>query len=69
MKIVDWFPPETKDGKITFQVFHPRKKVMVLCSDEVEKKSWVESLRSAIYEELQRKVAIEAGRVAASNNH
>lgn len=68
MKIVDWFPPETKDGKISIQVFHPRKKVTMLCADEAEKKSWVESLRSAISNELERKVAIEAGRVAASHN-
>lgn len=66
MKIVDWFPPESKDGNRAFQVFHPCKKVMVVCADSDEKRSWVESLRSAIESELHRKVAVEAARIVAS---
>lgn len=69
MKIVDWFPPETKDGNRAFQVFHPCKKVMILCADNDEKRSWVELLRSAIDSELHRKVAVEAARMVASANH
>eukprot|EP00980_Cylindrotheca_fusiformis_P029548 scaffold23505_cov119-Cylindrotheca_fusiformis.AAC.7 len=66
MKIVDWFPPETKDGSRTFQVFHPLKKVMVLCEHDDERRSWVASLRTAIENELHRNVAIEAARMAAA---
>jgi hypothetical protein len=65
MKVVDWFPPETKDGKRIFQIFHPRKKVMVFCSNEEEKRSWVISLRSAIEDELQRNVMMQTARMAA----
>jgi Sec7 domain/Pleckstrin homology domain len=69
MKVVDWFPPEMKKGesKRAIQIYHPRKKVLVLCADHEERKSWVKDLRTSIDKELERKVAIEGARKAAAN--
>lgn len=68
MKVVDWFPPEMrKESKVGIQIYHPRKKVLVLCADHEERKSWVTDLRTSIDRELERKVAIEGARKAAAN--
>ena len=70
MKVVDWFPPEwKKETKRAFQIYHPRKNMMIFCSSKEERKAWVTSLRSAIETELERKVAIEAARKAAAKSH
>jgi hypothetical protein len=70
MKVVDWFPPDMKkESKRAFQIYHPRKKFMVLCSTREERKSWVTSIRIAIEKELERKVSIEAARMAAAKSH
>jgi len=70
MKVVDWFPRDMKrEAKRGFEVYHPRKKFMVYCTSQEERKSWVHSIRSAIDTELERKVAIEAARMAAGKSH
>ena len=71
MKVVDWFPPNMKkeDSMRAIQFYHPRKMFMALCSDNTERKSWVTDIREAIDKELQRKVAIEGARKAATNVH
>ena len=70
MKVVDWFPPEMKkESKRAFQIYHPRKKFMVFCSNGKERKSWVREIRAAIDKELERKVAIEGARAAAAKSH
>jgi hypothetical protein len=70
MKVVDWFPPEfKKESKRAFQIYHPRKKFMIFGSSHEERKSWVTDIRSAIDKELERKVAIEAARMAAAKSH
>lgn len=69
MKVVDWFPPEMKkETKRAFQIYHPRKKFMVFCSSNNDRKSWVTDIRFAIDKELERKVAIEAARTAAKSH-
>ena len=68
MKVVDFFPPEMKkESKLGIQVYHPRKKFLVVCSTHEERKSWVTDLRESIDKELERKVAIEGARKAANN--
>jgi hypothetical protein len=70
MKVVDWFPPELKkEVKRAFQIYHPRKTFLVFGSSNEERKSWVTDIRSAIDKELERKVAIEAARIAAAKAH
>ena len=70
MKVVDWWPPDQKkESDRAFQIYHPRKKFMVLCSTREERKSWVTAIRTAIDKELERKVAIEAARMAAAKSH
>lgn len=68
MKVVDWFPPEMKkESKLGIQIYHPRKKVLILCADHEERKMWVTDLRRSIHKELERKVAIEGARKVAAN--
>ncbi len=69
MKVIDWFPPDMKkeDSARAIQFHHPRKMFMAFCSDTMERKSWVDDIREAIDKELQRKIAIENARKAASN--
>ncbi|KAL3922808.1 MAG: hypothetical protein SGILL_002004 [Bacillariaceae sp.] len=68
MKVVDWFPPELKkESKVGIQIYHPRKKFLVLCSSTEERKSWVSAIRASIDKELERKVAIEGARKASAN--
>jgi hypothetical protein len=68
MKVVDFFPPEMqKESKRAIQIYHPRKKFLVFCSNHEERKSWVTDLRGSIEKELERKVAIEGARKAATN--
>jgi Sec7 domain/Guanine nucleotide exchange factor in Golgi transport N-terminal/PH domain len=68
MKVVDWFPPEMKkEAKMGIQFYHPRKKFLVFCSSQDERKSWVADIRKSINHELERKVAIEGARKAATN--
>lgn len=67
MKVVDWFPPNTKDGHRRFNIFHPRKKVVVLCDSREEKRVWVDAIRSAIDKEVKRKVIMEQARSASTN--
>ncbi|KAL3925220.1 MAG: hypothetical protein SGILL_000556 [Bacillariaceae sp.] len=68
MKVVDWFPPEQKkESKLGIQIYHPRKKILVLCTSTEERKSWVTAIRESIDKELARKVAIEGARKAAAN--
>jgi hypothetical protein len=68
MKVVDWFPPEMRknESKRAMQIYHPRKTFLALCSTPEERKSWVTDIREAINKELERKVAIEIARKAAS---
>jgi hypothetical protein len=69
MKVVDFFPPTMKkESKVGFQLFHPKKNLMVLCQSKEERRSWVNSIRAAIDVELERKVAIEAARRAAADH-
>jgi hypothetical protein len=70
MKVVDWFPPDLKkESKRAFQIFHPRKNLLVLCASKEERASWVNAIRTAVDQELERKVAIEAARMAAAKSH
>ena len=68
MKVVDWFPPSSNKDmmKKAFQVHHPRKTFMVFCSSSEERVAWVSDIREAINREIQRKVMMEAARVAAA---
>ena len=67
MKVIDWFPPDAKGGQRRFDIFHPRKKVVVLCTNRDEKRVWVDAIRSAIDKEVKRKVTIEQARAATMN--
>jgi len=69
MKVVDWFAPELRkdESKRAIQIYHPRKKFLVLCSTSEERKSWVADIREAINKELERKVAFEIARKVAAN--
>jgi brefeldin A-inhibited guanine nucleotide-exchange protein len=68
MKVVDWFPPELKkESKLGIHIYHPRKKFLVLCASAQERKSWVTALRASIDKELERRVAVEGARKAATN--
>lgn len=68
MKVVDWFPPEMKkEAKSGIQIYHPRKKFLIFCSSQDERKSWVKDIRDSINVELERKVAVEGARKAATN--
>mmetsp|Transcript_1046 Transcript_1046/g.2206 ORF Transcript_1046/g.2206 Transcript_1046/m.2206 type:complete len:98 (-) Transcript_1046:170-463(-) len=69
MKVVDWFPPDMKkeESKRAIQFYHPRKKFLVFCSSRDERNSWVKNIRQAIDKELERKIAIESARKAATN--
>jgi hypothetical protein len=58
-----------KESKRAFQIFHPRKNLLVLCASKEERASWVNAIRTAVDQELERKVAIEAARMAAAKSH
>jgi hypothetical protein len=65
MKVVDWFPPSYRNRQIMFEVHHPRKSFQVFCHSHEERKSWVGGIRAAIIMEMERKMKIEAARIAA----
>jgi hypothetical protein len=68
MKVVDWFPPEQKkEAQLGIQIYHPRKKFVAFCSSQDERKLWVKDIRKSIEKELERKVAIEGARKAATH--
>ena len=64
MKVVDWYPSTQKSRQRSFDIHHPRKKFQVLCSDADERKSWVDDIRMAIAFEVERKMKLEAARLA-----
>ena len=64
MKVVDWYPSTQKSRQRSFDIHHPRKKFQVLCSDGIERKSWVDDIRTAITDEVERKMKLEAARLA-----
>jgi hypothetical protein len=70
MKVVCWFPPELKkESKGGFQIFHPRKNLFVLRASKEERKSWIDAVCTAVDQEMERKFAIEAARMAAAKTH
>lgn len=64
MKIVDWFPPAHNGKHTTFEVHHPRKTFQVVCKSIDERKTWVADVRSTISDEIDRKMKVEAARLA-----
>lgn len=64
LKIIDWFPPTQKNGKLMFEVNHPRKTFFVICKSADERKSWVVDVKSAMNVEMERKMKVEALRMA-----
>ena len=64
MKVVDWYPSTQKSRQRSFDIHHPRKKFQVLCCDCLERKSWVDDIRTAITYEVERKMKLEAARLA-----
>ena len=64
MKIVDWFPVNQKGRHLMFQVHHPRKTFVVVCSTPESRRSWVEDIRGAIMVEMERKMVVEAARAS-----
>ena len=60
MKIVDWFPPSKPKLKLAFSIHHPRKSLLVFCSNEQEKREWVRSLQDTI--QLQCQLLANANR-------
>jgi hypothetical protein len=69
MKVVDWFPPGLKGETKAFQIYHPRKQVLVLADSKEERKAWVNAIRAAISSEMELKVALQAARNAAAKSH
>lgn len=65
MKVIDWFPPSQKNRKLVFEISHPRKSFFVICSSAKERKSWVQQIKVAITLEMDRKMKVEAARMAA----
>eukprot|EP00977_Amphora_coffeiformis_P013095 scaffold3361_cov166-Amphora_coffeaeformis.AAC.6 len=64
MKVVDWYPSTQKSRQRSFDIHHPRKKFQVICADANERQSWVSDIRSAITFEVERKMKLEAARLA-----
>lgn len=60
------FPTSSSSSyqQCAFQIYHPRKKFMVYCKSNEERKSWVENIRYAIEKEMERKISIEAARIS-----
>jgi hypothetical protein len=65
LKVIDWFPPSHKNRRVMFEVSHPRKSFFVLCPSAMERKSWVRDIKAAVQLEMDRKVKMEAARIAA----
>jgi PH domain/Sec7 domain len=65
-KVVDWFPSsqKNKQHQNVFEIHHPRKSFQVVCRDAEERKSWVKDIREAILMEVERKMMLEAARLA-----
>lgn len=68
MKIVDWYPSTQKSKQLSFDIHHPRKKFQVVCVDTTERKGWVDDIRAAITVEVERKMKLEAARLAVLSN-
>lgn len=64
MKVVDWYPSSQKSRQRSFDIHHPRKKFQVMCADASERRSWVSDIRTAITVEVERKMKLEAARLA-----
>jgi Sec7 domain len=64
MKVVDWFPPAHGGKHTVFEVHHPRKTFQAVCKSIDDRKSWVSDVRAAISEEIDRKMKVEAARMA-----
>ncbi|KAL7563343.1 hypothetical protein ACA910_014187 [Epithemia clementina (nom. ined.)] len=64
LKVTDWFPTSQKNREQMFEIHHPRKRFAVLCNSTEEKKSWVADIRKAILNEVERKMKMEAARLA-----
>jgi PH domain len=67
MKIVDWFLPLSSNKHCMFEVHHPRKRFQVICSTHEERKAWVDDIRTAITNEMDRKMKVEAARLSIYN--
>jgi hypothetical protein len=64
MKILDWFPLSQRNRLCMFEVLHPRKKFQVVCPSEDDRKSWVQAIRGAVHQQVERKMKTEASRLS-----
>jgi hypothetical protein len=60
MKILDWFPLSQRNRLCMFEVLHPRHKFQVVCPSEDDRKSWVQAIRGAVHQQVERKMKTEA---------
>jgi len=64
LKVIDWFPPSQKNRNIMFEINHPRKSFFVVCPSPKDRKSWVKDIKAAVTLEMDRKMKVEAARMA-----
>ena len=64
MKVIDWFPPSQKQRTRMIEIHHPRKSFSVICKSAEDRKCWVDDLRRSIHDEMDRKMKVEAARLA-----
>ena len=66
MKIGDNESSASSIKSRSFHIHHPNKSFLVVASSDIDKKQWVDSIRSSIDREIKRKAQIEGARKASS---
>jgi len=64
LTLTEFFPETQKNREKMFELHHPRKRFVVVCSSVEEKKSWVDDIKKSILDEVDRKVKMEAARLS-----
>ncbi|GKY94527.1 hypothetical protein MPSEU_000418400 [Mayamaea pseudoterrestris] len=64
MKVTDFFPPALKNRQLLIEIHHPRKSFQILCPSPDIRRDWVAAIKDAIQLEMERKINVEAARMA-----
>ena len=64
MKVVEFFKPSQKNRQLLIEIHHPRKSFQILCPSPEVRKEWVAAIKAACQLEMERKMNVEAARMA-----
>jgi hypothetical protein len=65
IKVLDFFPPTQKNRQRMIEIQHPHKSFFIVCPTNNERNEWAAAIKVASRLEMERKMKVEAARMAA----